>query len=130
MIVVSNSSPLIALARIHRLDLLASLYKPIYVPVEVHQEVVVAGQGLPGAEEVRQAGWIEVAAPQGVPDPALALACRDLGAGERGALALASSMKADLRSPLRSSALQKSSMKVAKCLARCCVAARFGFAFE
>ena len=55
MIVVSNSSPLIALARIGRLKLLASLYKRILIPVEVHHEVTVGGHGPPGAEEVRKA---------------------------------------------------------------------------
>jgi uncharacterized protein len=55
VIVVSNSSPLIALARIGRLSLLASLYKRILIPAEVQHEVTVAGRGLPGAEEVRNA---------------------------------------------------------------------------
>ena len=47
MIVVSNSSPLIALSRIGRLDILASFYKRILVPAEVHHEVIVDGRGLP-----------------------------------------------------------------------------------
>lgn len=86
MIVVSNSSPLIALSRIGRLDILASFYERILVPAEVHHEVTVDGCGLPGAEEVRNAVWIEVA-PQDAPtDPLLEQACQDLGAGERGAI--------------------------------------------
>ena len=52
MIVVSNSSPLIALARIGRLNLLASLFKRILIPAEVEHEVTIAGRGLAGAEEV------------------------------------------------------------------------------
>jgi predicted nucleic acid-binding protein len=55
VIVVSNSSPLIALSRIGRLEILASFYKRILVPAEVHHEVTVDGRGLPGAEEVRKA---------------------------------------------------------------------------
>jgi uncharacterized protein len=51
VIVVSNSSPPIALGRIGRLDLLASLFKRILIPAEVQLEVTVAGRGLPGAEE-------------------------------------------------------------------------------
>jgi len=43
VIVVSNSSPLVALARISRLNLLASIYKRILIPAEVHHEVTVAG---------------------------------------------------------------------------------------
>ena len=96
MIIVSNSSPLIALSRIGRLDILASFYKRILVPAEVHHEVTVDGRGLPGAEEVRNAVWIEVA-PQGSPtDPLLEAACQGLGAGERGAILLAKSLPADL----------------------------------
>lgn len=49
MIVVSDSSPLIALVRIGRLNLLASFYKRILIPAEVNHEVTVAGRGLPGA---------------------------------------------------------------------------------
>jgi predicted nucleic acid-binding protein len=55
VIVVSNSSPLIALARIGWLNLLASSYKRVLIPAEVHHEVTVAGHGLPGAEEVGKA---------------------------------------------------------------------------
>lgn len=96
MIVVSNSTPLIALARIHRLGLLCSLFKRISIPPEVHQEVCVAGQGLPGAAEVKHADWIDVVTPGAAPDPGMASACRDLGAGERGAILLAADLKADL----------------------------------
>ena len=60
MIAVSNSSPLVSLARIGRLNLLASFYKRILIPAEVQHEVTVAGRGLSGAEEVRNANWIEV----------------------------------------------------------------------
>jgi uncharacterized protein len=96
VIVVSNSSPLIALARIGRLNLLASFYKRILIPAEVQYEVTVAGRGLPGAEEVRKALWIEVVPQKSPADPSLAQACRSLGAGERGAILLAKSLEADL----------------------------------
>jgi predicted nucleic acid-binding protein len=49
VIVVSDSSPLIALARIRRLNILTSLFDRILIPNEVHHEVTVAGRGLPGA---------------------------------------------------------------------------------
>ncbi|MGA9625708.1 MAG: hypothetical protein WBL65_04005 [Bryobacteraceae bacterium] len=60
MIVVSNSSPLIALSRIGRLDMLASFYKRILVPAEVYHKVTVDGRGLPGAGEVRNAVWLDL----------------------------------------------------------------------
>ncbi len=46
MIVVSNSSPLITLAKINHLELLGRLYERVTIPAEVHAEVVVAGAGL------------------------------------------------------------------------------------
>jgi len=96
VIVVSNSSPLIALARIGRLNLLTSLFKQILIPAEVQHEVTVVGRGLAGAEEVRNANWIEVKAHKSPADPSLTQACQNLGAGERGAILLAKSLPADL----------------------------------
>jgi predicted nucleic acid-binding protein len=96
VIVVSNSSPLVALARIGRLNLLASFYRRILIPAEVQHEVTVAGHGLPGAEEVRKANWIEVVSQRSPADPSLAQACQSLGAGERGPILLAKSLQADL----------------------------------
>lgn len=59
MKVVSNASPLINLARIGRLDLLPRIFGYLFIPEAVWQEVVVEGQGQPGAEEIRLANWIE-----------------------------------------------------------------------
>jgi len=56
--VVSNSSPLIALASIGRLELLKSLFGEISIPQAVYEEVVVQGQGEPGSKEVAEANWI------------------------------------------------------------------------
>jgi predicted nucleic acid-binding protein len=96
VIVVSDSSPLIGLARIQRLSLLSALFERILIPTEVHHEVTVAARGLPGAEEVRAASWIEVGALRGPREPALERACERLGTGERGAILLAKSLSADL----------------------------------
>lgn len=62
---VSNSGPLIALAKLGHLELLNKLYGKVVVPHEVHEEVVVNGyeRGSPDAEVVRQAvhhGWLAV----------------------------------------------------------------------
>lgn len=62
MIVVSDASPLIYLARIGELDLLQKLYGELHIPVAVWQEVVVAGAGQPGADAVRVADWVKVLA--------------------------------------------------------------------
>jgi predicted nucleic acid-binding protein len=58
--------------------------------------ITVAGRGLPGAEEVLSAGWIEMRAPRGPTEASLERACEGLGAGERGAILLAKSLTADL----------------------------------
>ena len=50
MIVVSDSSPLITLARAQHLELLREFYGQVAIPREVQEEVTVAGAGLPGAE--------------------------------------------------------------------------------
>jgi predicted nucleic acid-binding protein len=46
LIVVSNSSPLIALSAIGHLELLHSLYDQIWIPEAVYQEVAGASKGL------------------------------------------------------------------------------------
>jgi len=52
MLVVSNSSPLIALSRLAYLNLLNSLYNQILIPQAVYQEVVQAGKGREGVTAV------------------------------------------------------------------------------
>ena len=58
--------------------------------------MTVAGRGLPGAGEVRNALWIDVVPQRSPTDPLLEAACQGLGAGERGAILLAKSLPADL----------------------------------
>lgn len=60
MALVSNSSPLIALARIRKLELLPRAYFEIVVPSAVHDEVT-AGLVRPGAREISEAPWLRVA---------------------------------------------------------------------
>lgn len=96
MTVVSNSSPLITLARIRQLQLLSDFYGQILIPTEVHEEIVVAGRGLPGAEEVRKADWIQVRTAPSGSGPSLSQSITGLGAGERSAILLAKDLSADL----------------------------------
>ncbi|MEK6894249.1 MAG: hypothetical protein AABX10_02185 [Nanoarchaeota archaeon] len=44
MLAVSDSTPLIHLAKIKKIDLLKVLFKKIYIPNEVYQEVVINGK--------------------------------------------------------------------------------------
>ena len=60
MIVVSNSTPLIALSRINKFGLLREYFGEIHIPKEVFDEVVTRGGNLSGAEEAASAEWIKV----------------------------------------------------------------------
>ena len=63
-IVISNTGPLIALARAGKLDLLHRLYGEIHVPPAVHTELAVHS-GYPGANSLARAfdaGWMTVQA--------------------------------------------------------------------
>ena len=57
---VADSSPLIILAKLGCLDFLPTVYSPVYISAEVHAEIVVAGAGLPGANQMALSGWIKV----------------------------------------------------------------------
>jgi predicted nucleic acid-binding protein len=87
LIVVSDSSPLIALSAVGRLDLLRALYTTIVVPEAVLAEVAQAGEWRPGAKEVLAAIWIEV---RPVEDTSLvSVLLSEINLGESEAIALA-----------------------------------------
>ena len=93
MIVVSDTSPLIALAAVGRLDLLRKLYGEVLIPEAVHREAT-ASPGAPGAAAIGAAEWLRVEA---VRDRTLVAALSlDLDQGEAEAIALAIERGADL----------------------------------
>ncbi len=95
MKVVTNSTPLIALSKINRLELLQEVYRSIYIPEEVYTEVVVNGVGKPGAAEVASADWIICQAVTDK-DQVLILHYRTLiDLGECGAIVLAQEIEAE-----------------------------------
>jgi len=57
--VVCDASTHIALARIGQLDILGRVGARVMISMAVYDEVVVKGVGKPGADEVRDAPWIE-----------------------------------------------------------------------
>ena len=85
MAVVSNSSPLIALARIQRLDLLPAIFESVLIPPAVAREIAPSIPVLPT--------WLRIQAPSVLPPASLLR--RRLGEGEREALALAIELEAD-----------------------------------
>jgi len=94
MLVVADSSPLIALCRIGRLELLHDLFGQLVVPDAVWQEVVASHPGKAGVAEIAKATWI---GQQTVKDkPLVNLLRQDLGAGESEAIVLAREISADV----------------------------------
>lgn len=64
MIVISNSSPLIYLAKIGKIDLLKKLFRQVFIPQEVYYEVVTKGREIGAAEVIEISDavgkWIKV----------------------------------------------------------------------
>jgi predicted nucleic acid-binding protein len=82
VIVVSNATPLIILAKVGYFDLLQKLFAEITISQEVWTEVVVKGAGRSGSAETAEASWIQVAS---LADPTQLPVWRsqfNLGAGE------------------------------------------------
>lgn len=94
MIVVADSSPLIALCRIGRLKLLHDLFGQLIIPDAVWQEVSASHPGKAGAAEIMSASWIERRAVKDM--PLVNLLRQDLGAGESEAIVLAREVSADV----------------------------------
>lgn len=94
MIVVADSSPLIALSRIGRLGLLQQMFGRLMVPDAVWREVTGCDPARAGVAEMLQTPWIER---RSVSDMSLVnLLRQDLGAGESEAIVLAREVKADM----------------------------------
>jgi uncharacterized protein len=90
--VVSNSTPLIYLAKVNKLDLLKSLFNEVFIPQEVKNEVVDKGKmlGKKDAYIVEKAiseGWLQVLSTVNV---AVSI---ELDPGEIAALSLAKKLK-------------------------------------
>ena len=58
--VVSNSSPLIHLAKTGKLNLLKCFFNGIIVPEAVHKECVVEGRSRDDAVKIADAEWIKI----------------------------------------------------------------------
>jgi hypothetical protein len=98
MKVAADSGPLISLASISLLDLLCSLFHTIHIPQTVYQEVVVAGKGRAGSEEVARAdAWIERRAVRNKREVRKFMMNDGLDRGESEAVVLAKEINAGLR---------------------------------
>jgi len=97
MIVVSDTSPLLALADIGRLDLLRQLYGEVRIPQAVHDEILTfAGTHAEAVRAVARAcgSWIHI---ERVKESAIrSILSPGIHRGEAAAMALAKTLKADL----------------------------------
>ncbi len=84
-IIVADSSPLIALARIEQLPILNRLAKRVLVPAAVWEEMTQDAER-PGATSVRKSAWIEIVSIDPESGPTIPFS---LDTGEREAIALA-----------------------------------------
>lgn len=92
-VVAANTTPIIALALISRLDLLQRLYGEVVIPPAVRDEVFAGGPAGIGSAEVRAATWLRVISLQ---DPRRADLLADLDRGEAEVIALAQELDAGL----------------------------------
>ena len=93
MNVVVNATPLIALSLVGQLSLLHEMFDAVIVPAAVYEEVVVHGQGRPGAAELAQADWLQVMPP--MRSVTLEPMLLGLDAGELSVLLLAQEVQPD-----------------------------------
>lgn len=90
--VVSNTTPIISLLKLNRLDLLSHLYKKIHIPSAVYKEIE-AGKAKGYYQDLSKIDWIDIVEIQ---DKQAVKYFLDLDAGEAEAIVLATEINADL----------------------------------
>lgn len=92
-LVIADLSCLIGLSKIDKLTILNQLFGTILIPPAVFNEVVNLGAGRPGADEVKNAVWIETRKIEN--ELAVKAFKLNLGSGEAEAIALATECNTD-----------------------------------
>ena len=93
-VVIADSTCLIGLSKISRLELLPALFGRITLAPAVWHEVVVQGQGRSGSAEIQNANWIDVTEVRDM--QAVDVLRQELGAGESQSMVLAQELHASL----------------------------------
>lgn len=94
MIVISDTSPVLNLARIGRLELLPLLYKQVLIPSAVFDELTASKRDLPPAIDFASESWLIVASAND--RPRVQEFRKNLDPGEAEAIVLAIEHRADL----------------------------------
>jgi predicted nucleic acid-binding protein len=90
--VVSNTTPILSLIKIGKLDLLPALYRQVTVPEAVYREIM-AGYDKEYFADIRNFGWITV---ESIGSVVLRQALYDLDDGEAETIVIAQEQSADL----------------------------------
>ncbi len=92
--VVSNSSPIIHLAKIDQLNLLSDFFGELLIPPAVYEECITDGKGRPEVARIKQASWLRVV--QVANQNLITLLNTEIDRGEAEAIALALETQAAL----------------------------------
>ena len=96
MIVVSDTTPLISLIKIERLDLLKKLFRNVVIPQSVYDELTVDERFKVEEEQLRRAQFIKVSQVRNAESVSILKRATGLDQGESEAIVLTDEMKADL----------------------------------
>ncbi len=94
MLVVSNSSPIINLSAVNKIEILKIFFQEILIPKSVYFELISFGDDKPGAKEAKEFSWIQRVDVKNI-NLSNTLNKR-LGIGESDAIVLAIEFNADL----------------------------------
>ena len=90
--IVSNTTPIISLLKLNKLDLLHQLYEQIFIPVAVYNEIE-AGKSKEYYKDLSNIDWINIVE---IKDKQAVKYFLDLDAGESEAIVLATEINADM----------------------------------
>jgi uncharacterized protein len=92
--VVCDSTVFIGLAKIRKIELLKQIFREVFIPDAVFNEVVISGKGRPGVKEIANAKWIKR---EPIKDQrTVEMLIAELGQGEAEVLVLGKELNADL----------------------------------
>lgn len=96
MIVVSDTTPIISLIKINRLDLLEELFQEVLIPDAVYRELTTNQSFSAEAEEVKKAKFLKVSPVQNKQSIQILQAVSGLDDGESEAIVLAGEKQSDV----------------------------------
>ena len=96
MIIISDTTPILSLVKIQKLELLEQLYKEIIVPHAVYKELVDNPNYRIEADEIRNAEYIVPKAVENRTSVDLLMRATGLDAGESEAIIMADDLHADM----------------------------------